>query len=376
MVMKKKIINFSIFIISTFITLFIVEIIFQVFIPQNVIYYNSDVWQPADTIGWRHHVNANTTINLGNGTVQFVSDQYGYRVNPLIDQVDKKNADKNILVLGDSFLEAIQIENKDAIPTRLQNQLKNKGFNTYFYNSAVAGWSPNQYYLEAKNVLEKENIDVDYGIVFLYIGNDIIKNNIPYFQARDKFYEKKFHMPRKLTWASLKYSFFYPLNDFLEQHSHLFLFLKKKNKNLLAKLGLTPYRFPNIFQLNEKESESWNITTKVCTNISQVFESKKIPVIFVLIPTAYQVNQHTFQEYKNYFNINVDSIDLKQPNTLLKEKLRANSLKVYDPLVHLQNKSKALGPLYNETDGHFTPEGHRVLSSYLLPILQDLLQDQ
>ena len=105
---KNISINFLIAISSILIILVLLEIITRLFIPQKLIYYNNDLWKAHDGLGWNHYENIDINLNPGGGgLVRFITDSNGYRVG--INE--KQKSEYNVVIIGDSFLEAFQVEN-------------------------------------------------------------------------------------------------------------------------------------------------------------------------------------------------------------------------------------------------------------------------
>jgi len=368
--MKNSFKNILLLLTSLIICLIFAEFTTKTFFPQNLIYYNDDVWKPDSLFGWRHYANANTMINTGGaGLKHFVTDENGYRINKNTDDAMKsKDYVINILVLGDSFLEALQVENEETIPQFLkQDMLLKYDLDVNFYNSAVGGWNPNHYYLETKKVLQEKTIDL--GIVFLYVANDIVKSIHTSYKPRARAKRHKLKIPHRLSWSDFKYSIFYPINDFFEVKSHLFIFIKQRMRPIFSKISLTAYYFPDLFYLEEKSSNRWEITTQICKNIHDKFTNLGIPIVFILLPPFYQCDEKVFYEYVEDLNIPLDSVDLEQPNKLLAQYFKKYNIDLYDPLDFMRKKTNSSLNLYGNIDEHLNAEGHCAIAEYLLPII-------
>lgn len=367
--MKNFLKNILLVFMSLIITIFMTELAIRLFLPQQLIYYNNDVWRPDSTFGWRHQENANTVINTGGeGLVHFKTDRNGYRINAGSDNEEDYGEEFSILFLGDSFLEAVQVENEETIPQLIRSHLSLKyDRNIRAYNSGVAGWDPNHYFLEAKKVLAENKIDL--GIVLLYVANDIVGSMKTSYRPRAIAQHHEFNMPKKLNWGSLKNSLFYPINDFLEVRSHLFILLKSRMDVILTKFGLTAHYFPEIFFLTEKNSDRWGTTAEICKKIYDEFASKGTPAIFVLLPASYQVHQEVFADYVAGFDIHLDSVDLEQPNKLLSKYLNDKSITLLDPLKLMREKANSGLEFYGKIDRHFNENGHQILTEFLLPFI-------
>ena len=96
-------------------------------------------------------------------------------------------------------------------------------------------------------------------------------------------------------------------------------------------------------------------------------------MLFVVIPTPYQVYEDVFERYVGSFNIHRASVDLYQPNRLLAVAFELNGLKLLDPIELMRERSVQAARLYGQIDGHLSAEGHRVLAEYVLPEVEKLL---
>lgn len=372
--MKKKLINLCLVFVSTCFALLLAEGIVRVFIPQNLIYNNQAVWRPDAKFGWRHHENIDTRINFGSGEVSFRTDGQGYRMNTE-PKVLPDDSSQNVLVIGDSFLEAVQVESQSTGPKVLQRSLnKLPGIDTYFYNSGVSGWNPNHYLFEAQRVLEEDKPKINSVLVFLYIANDIVGLEIDTFYEVKKVPRKVLRMPRSFNKRELAQALLYPMDYYLERNSHLFMLIKNRNKNFLKRLGLAAYPFPRVFQKSNRAMKDWEVTSQICKKIQKAFGQREIPVTFVLIPATYQVNEQVREEYMKSFEIDPADVDFDQPGRILAEYFKRDSMQLYDPTEFFRQKTKNGSVLYGTFDAHFNAEGHAAMAEYLLPVLANQLK--
>jgi len=139
--------NLALLLASLVVTLGLGELLTRITAPQQLILKRPDVWQAVDTLGWAHRPNVHTTINTGERTVQFITDADGLRVGargPI-------NADTRILLLGDSFIEALQVEYENTVAGLLEARLPHLiGHPVAVRNAGVGDWGPPQYYLRAR----------------------------------------------------------------------------------------------------------------------------------------------------------------------------------------------------------------------------------
>ncbi len=347
----------------------VAEIAVRLVAPQQLIIPRPDVWQPMDSVGWIFRPGLNTTINTGEGTVQVFTDVQGLRVG----QAGRVEAERQVLLIGDSFLAALQVEYEQSLPGLLQRDLPGLvGQPIAVRNAGVAGWDPPQYLARTRQLLAHDSFAA--AVVFLYVGNDIVpvrRDHIPPLEPAPR---AKWRMPHRLSGSEVKEAFFRPANDFLETHSHLFILAKTRLRGLLMRVGLSAEYFPDEFRRSEAGSARWHVTGDLCKDIAAEASRHGVPVVFVLIPTPWQVETAVWQQYLASFGVDSATVDLDQPNRLLTERLLGRGLEVLDPLEQFRARAAAGERLYGSIDRHFTPAGHEALEAFVLPWLQARLQ--
>jgi hypothetical protein len=373
--MKSASLKIALFVLSTVIILVLAEVFVRFIMPQQLIILRSDIWRPDSTFGYRHREHVNTIVNTGEGPVHFVTDGNGYRINQNIQKDIIKQPDITILTIGDSFLEALQIENEFTIPEVVRKNLEYKyAITVHTDNTGVMRWNPNHYYLEAKRALAQKKYHL--GIVFLFVQNDIIRDEYESFPAREAAVRHNFRIPKSFNWYEVIDAILYPVNDILETKSHLFILAKNALRIQLAKIGLTARYFPTIFMKEQKDSFRWSNTARLCKKIKDEFDKYDTPVFFVLLPTIYQVNDEIFYEYIKSFGIDTESVDLLRPNQLLRKEFEIKGLTLVDPLAFMKNRAHNKIKMYNSFDSHFNEQGHQVVSEYIMPVIESYLMNE
>jgi len=320
--------------------------------------------------GFGLKANNDTVVNRGEGKVRLVTDDQGHRIQ---EGGIHTTADINILALGDSFLEALQVEYGQTMTALLENRLSVKtGMTVSILNTGVSMYSPNHYLMLARKELSKR--DYNLVIVFIYMANDVIDERASYYPPLAPTSKKVLRIPKNSSKREIVDAILYPVNDFLESRSHLFVLFKDRAKTLLARLGLTPYYFPSVMKKSMAQSDRWTLTAETLLDIEREAGLHDTPVLFVLLPASYQVNTETFEWYIKSFNIDPATVDLDQPSRILTTELGKRNLRVLDTTQALrQAYADGIHNLYGETDPHFSPSGHRVVAAYLAPYIQAYL---
>ena len=345
------------------------ELAVRVLAPQQLILKRTDIWQPADTLGWIHRPNVNTTINTGERAVHFRTDEDGYRV---ARSGRREGVDHTILLLGDSFMEALQVEYEQSLPGLLDARLPSMVHGSVAVrNAGVGGWNPDQYLLYLRRAVSRQNIDLV--LVSLFMENDIVTVQRDRVEPRPPALVHPLRWPSRLAWSAVVDAWFYPINDALEVRSHLFILLKNWLQAPLMRLGLTEAEFYPVYLKSEAGSERWAITAETCRQIAEVARSYGIPMLVVQIPASYQVDTAIFRKYTEGFKLDPSGIDLEQPDRIMQERLRQAGIHVIDALPVLRQAFAAGVRPYGSVDRHLSPDGHEIVAALVQDTVAGLL---
>jgi hypothetical protein len=344
------------------------EVAVRIAAPQQLIMLRPDLWEPADTVGWDRRPNVSAEINTGEGKVHLVTDAEGFRVR----QTGRREGIP-VLLLGDSFMEALQVEYEQSLSGVLDDLLsKELGKPVAVRNAGINGWAPSQYLLKARALLPHN----DYRMIVtaVYVGNDAPPIKVDYFPPRQRVERHTLRLPRNLSVGEFIDAGLRPVNDFFEVRSHLFILLRKQLETLRMKSGTSPTYFPNEFLKTEANAERWQIAADFCSQINELAKQKGIPALFVLIPSDFQVDPEKFNQYVRGFAIDTTAVDLDQPSRRLAEELSKRGLNVIDPLTRFREMHNSGQRLYGKVDQHMNAAGHQALGEIVAPVAAKLLE--
>ena len=135
---------------------------------------------------------------------------------------------------------------------------------------------------------------------------------------------------------------------------------------LRIRLGLSAHYFPFGLLVENAESPAWGVTAELCEEIADLGEAHETPVLFVLLPTLYQVDRELSERYRRAFGIEPQAIDLDQPSQLLRREFAARGLDLVDLTAAMWRMHETEGvKMYGSVDTHLSPEGHRVVAELL-----------
>jgi hypothetical protein len=347
------------------------EVLIRLFAPQQLIMVRPDIWAPADTLGWVNRPNVRTVINTGERTVHIVTDSLGLRVG----QSGREDAETRVLLLGDSFVQALQVEYEESLAGLLQDSLAAELRRPVsVWNAAVAGWNPPQYLVGARQLLRRTQFELV--LVVLYLGNDVDTTTTAYVPPRKPVEFRQLRLPRRLAWGEIVDAVLHPANDFLERRSQLFQFLKNRTRTLRMRLGLSAEYFPLELRKSESSSPRWDATADICADITALAAEQASPVLMVLLPSPYEVDSVEFWRAVKGFGVEAGEVDLEQTTRLMStalERRRLHALPVLPAFraAHAQGKR-----LYGDVDQHLSPAGHQVLLQAVMPRAVRLLRER
>lgn len=355
--------------LSLLVALLAGEVLVRLAAPQQLVLLRPDIWTPADTLGWLHRPGVDTEVNTGERTVRFLTDADGYRVGP-DGPVD---AQRRVLLLGDSFMEALQVEYEQSLAGLMEHDLARiLGEPVAVRNAGVGAWDVSHYLLEARRRLAAE--DFDLVVVAVYLGNDLVSEAHERFEPREVEERHAFRMPRSLSRDELISAVARPLNDWLEVRSHLAILTKNTLRGVLMGMGLTARYIPGEIMVERRDAPDWSISAGILAEIDALARDRDTPALFVLIPSVYQVDPGLLREHARALGVDPATLDPDQPNRQLGDRMREEGLTVIDLLPELRAAHEQGARLYGTIDPHFAPEGHRVtwegLSAAVLPFFR------
>lgn len=345
------------------------EVLVRTFAPQQLTILRPDVWQPVDTLGWMHRPGIDTRINTGERVARIITDSMGLRVG----ERGRIDGDRTVLLLGDSFMAALQVDHEQSLAGLLEAGLTRRlGLPVAVRNAAVGAWDPPHYVLRARSLIDAEPYDLV--LLSIYLGNDVVEDAPSYFPPRAPVHRSPIHVPRSLSASDVVDALVRPIDNWLRERSHLHVLLRNQMKYVRIRLGLSGAFFPPGLTIPERDHPKWHITATLIRDVVALASDRGIPTVVVLIPSDFQVDTTLLERHAKAFGIPLDSVDIEQPQRLLGEELVARGIHVIDALPALR-AAHAKGVFgYGRIDTHLSPEGHSILWSLLeSPVLEYLI---
>lgn len=336
------------------------EITVRVVAPQQLIMVRPDIWASVDSLGWSHAANLDTQVNTGERLVSFRTDAEGFRVGA----EGRKVAADSILLIGDSFMAALQVEHEQSLAGLLEDSLRGpEGQTAAVRNAGVGSWGPAQYLIFGRRRLAEHRYSL--AVVSVFTGNDIVATRDEYVPGINRGEPAEFRIPFSLSPRAWIRHVAKPINNSLETQSHFFVFLKNRLEPLRIRLGLSAAYVPRGILRETADGPRWEVTADILADLQEAADSADVPIVFVLIPAQYQVDLELFENHADAFGISEAAVDLDQPNERLANELEVRGLDAVDVLPAFREAKADGAVLYGSVDSHLSPNGHHVLFELL-----------
>ncbi len=346
------------------------ELLLRQFSPQYD--GHNDLFQPDPQLGWRFIPEQVTSVAWANEASHYVTiNESGFRDAPFSRH---KPGDKTILCIGDSFVSNLAVRDKQVFTRLMEDELSN----TSVLNLGVNGYGQTQALLLLQQQLDLHQTDLV--VMFIYLRNDYTDNvNSSWIYPRpittqtppDRFEilpPNNTHSPQGSRWHSLT-------------RSHVLSLINHTVNDLVHRWEAEPNGFrptettpPELYLCSNEPWEGVDqlqaTMQHLLLKIRELCQLRKIPVLFVIAPTLYQVDDQSWASLLGHYGEDELKYDRTLPNTKLLEFATQHGIKMLDLLPELRRSSQTGTSLYHRREQHWTPAGNAVVADFLVRFLQ------
>jgi hypothetical protein len=347
--------------ISSGIALIVGEFALRSFLPQTTDYGHMIAYD--STLGWKFISNGRGVMaHRGKPPNEIVTNSLGFR-----DHAPSEKKKNKIMVLGDSFVANIALEDKEVFTEIMEDQLKEYDV----LNFGVSGYGQVQEYLLLKKWIDV--IDPDVVILVVYLQNDFANN-----MGTQGLYARPS--------ASLEGS-----DSVLSIHKQS---LDPKNKtgfhNLFSKSHvnwLVTRAINNIFPtadssymtevytcqspIPDDHRVAFKIMEGLLVKIAQLGKEKNVPIIFALAPSILQVDDELWKLFLEQNSFRKKKYIRSSPNDRLMQFAKEKGLLMLDLLPVFLKAEQRNVKCYHPVEQHWTKEGNEVVANVLIDYLKD-----
>jgi len=343
------------------------EAFLRSFDPQEVLGWGERAsLEPHDTFGYRLKPNRVTRLRWEGYDYVVEANELGFP-GPLYAE-KKDEGTYRIFVTGDAFESAEGVDTDLSWPRLLEKGLTRKGWKVQVMNFSITGWGPNQYEAAVRSFAPKflpdlivigffvneffdvqmRNQDFEYSIGFTLPKQNGIESYLGVVHLKSLLYKKVLGRLRET-----KYGYPYPIGYFLGNFS---AFERKNLDYLLKGVHLVEQRLGAI---------------------KKIADEIDARMIIVLVPASIQIcGPESLSYYPKHIQLtDASRFDLDQPQRLTRE--IANRLKIdcIDLRSPLKADSTGKKCPYHPRNMHWTQEGHRIVSMYMINTIENYFAD-
>jgi hypothetical protein len=377
--------------------LLFLELAVRIFVPVSDFF-----WESNPILGIKHlPYKSGRWVKPGLFDVQIQINSHGFR--DMEHSYEKALGIKRLVLLGDSYLEALQVPFERSITYLLEENLRNREVRAETINLGVSGFGTAREYLMLRDYGLRYKPDL---VLLFFVGNDLLNNSVrlegkPYLPypllngdrvlSRDKSGEPSF---TSIVDSRSRLSF---ITGFLKDRSAGFRLLRMTIdqapdiNEILYRFGListisdregnagNDFGLYEIYRRPEKKviSESWGITEQFVLEIRRLAATHGAKFAVVLVPAPWEVYPALWHAVLNRLPVMRQvSMSLEKPSVRLTSFLKAHGIVYVDLLPGFRENANSSPPLFFEPDSHWTPAGHRLAADLIIDPTVSMLRDK
>lgn len=341
----------------------------------RILICDNDLWMPDKFIGMIHiHEKRGCWFSrYGEFKTKVAVNKQGFVDDEFF--LNKTNQTLRIAVLGDSYMEGLQVEKNESFSSLLEEELKEGGNrNIEVYNFGISDFGTAQEYEVLLNYALQYKPDII--LLGFHTGTDFIDNSFslkgdiyrPYysFNKTENVLVKKEFQPREKVWWKKVFSW----SRFLEYSYRQFILKKEEYKTKTNE-------FPKRYGIYQEYDTIWNesiiITELLHSQLQETATKNNATLIIVVLTNPEQIESVVLRDdYRNYPKLSTLNISLNKPENILSDICQRQNLSCFFLLPSfLEYKNKTDAQLHFYYDGHWTKEGHSLAAHLVSRYLKD-----
>jgi len=280
---------------------------------------------------------------------------------------EKRQGTLRVLLLGDSFMEALQVPFEDSFPSLLEAGLRARlNREVEVVNAAVSGWTQDDqlYYLRKHGLHFKP----DLVLVAMTLHNDVLEN------LRERFYtlaggrltpRPESRMPES-EYRSLK------IKGYFASRSHLWQLLRKL-KHLAEMRILAADLDKHVATLIAPDAaphandRGWALTFELFKEIRDTGRHIGAATAVMLIPLRIQLHPSALERFRDTAGLAASEVALDRPQQAMRTFGGEAGIEIIDLLPGMRswtsaNAGRNPGASLHLHEGHWNVDGHRLAS--------------
>ncbi len=329
------------------------------------------IYRPNQWYGWSLPASRHFTFDSHGRRIEIDINSQGLRDIP--HAYERQPGSLRVLVLGDSFMEALQVAHESTFATQLETELRRRVRDSKLavevINAGVSGFGTDNALLFFRQ--EGRSYRPDVVLLAFYVGNDV-RNNSYELELIDSGGQRKPYFTLGREGLELNA---YPFTQheglptrvrmFLNRNLRTYGFLRELRDRSRERTTGDRRAMPLDFGLFASPpapawESAWRVSEALLVTLAAEISAGGGRLFVMLIPADFQVERALWTrqlEAKGAGSTAVDW-DLDAPNRRLRDFLTAQGIPVLDLLPLFRAQVEPGTTLYLPDDGHWTDAGH------------------
>lgn len=341
----------------------------------------NELWCRDSLLGWYNAAKADEYVHGTDFHSHVRTDENGFRL-------DEKQTGNAILLIGDSFVQACEVDDNETFGYILEQMTD---FNVI--NAGVAGYGTDQEMLLLERILQK-NDNVKHVILFFYINDlkDIINNNIntnfprkPMFVIRDDSLTRFEEMPRLMknkNEAKKPEGLTYRISELIKNLLY---------KSAIYRVAVSGLQFTsagkwlyskNLMNIPDYMSYDWRLADneilehslpvwrKLIKRMDSECMANNTSFTIILIPSEFTYQERLIQQFNALEKLYKYSNNIVYAYECIASILEDENIDYIYPL-NVFKREQAKGGVTFRFDKHFNERGHKLMAE----ILEDYINE-
>ena len=371
---RSALFNLTLVTVAVVVTLGAFEFALRMALPQKLYRYPRGLFRNDPDLSFTFQPGFRGTLHTPEFTTHIRINSLGIRGSEVMEKAPDIS---RILVLGDSFVSALNVEEEDTFVRVMERELRALVPDRRI--EVVNAGTPNYGTWHELGLFRRliPSVRPDMAVLCVFTGNDLDDNLAPESAAvRGGFLVER--VRRKGTLP-------YGVRSWLQRNSMAYVFLWNAWDRVKAVSGgrrqdpIAGIRVLLSSEDSPRVEKGYEVSGKILGELRGEAARRGIYLLVVIIPADYQVSPDRVMSTLRSSKTGTGDYDPDRPDDLWARLAQDLGLPVLDLLPTLRSHTQG-PPLYMPLDGHLTPEGNRLagraVAVALLPFLREVRKER
>lgn len=341
------------------------EVAVRKLMPQVLPVDAPQIYRPDDAIGWRRNGGVRALANTGDRAVLVCTDARGDRISCTVPH--PAGCGQRILVVGDSFVEALAVPFDDTAWARLERDTS-----ACVDVAGVGGYEPSQYLQLLRERLRDGATRYDLVVVSMFVGNDFVADPERLPPPQSVWEQPVRLLPDGVDAAALV-RWLHPYDQWLESRSHAYVALRFALRTWRDPGDVGIYGLPLALVSDRLTGAILDSTVQAFALMAGEAARARTAFLVTVVPVPVQVLDASGETLRRTFPALAATIDMDLVQQAFVPRLqRVPAIAaVVDLLPRL--RVQATPDYWGVRDQHLSPRGHEAWFAALRPAVRAAL---